>query len=94
MLLSVRLTNVRQNRYWHTHEDREGGRSHDQRSHQPISLPPTLTTILYGKGDMPSELVMSGTASRPLSDEVCVSNIFRVLVSVEASSVSNARRSG
>ena len=47
-------------------------------------MPPTLTTILTGNGDIPEALVMTGTAARPCSEEVCVIIICRVADKVEA----------
>lgn len=41
-------------------------------SHPLTSVPFTLTVSFTGKGDMPWAFEMSGTAVRPLSDDVCV----------------------
>lgn len=38
--------------------------------YEPISVPPTLTAILKGKGDIPLDWVIGGTAVRPRSEEV------------------------
>ena len=39
-------------------------------SHATTVSPPTLTSILIGKGEIPDAFVMSGTAIRPRSEEV------------------------
>lgn len=58
-------------------------------SHPLTSVPLTLTTILTGNGDMPWAVLISGTAERPCSDDVCVSMLCRLFVSVEDNSESN-----
>lgn len=62
-------------------------------SHPLTSVPFTLTIIFTGKGDMPCALVISGTAERPRSDDVCVSILWRLFVNVEDRSESNFCRS-
>jgi hypothetical protein len=58
------------------------------------STPPTLTPIRIGKGEIPVAFVMSGTAVRPFSQDVCTSIVCTAFVSVGASVVKNCCRSG
>lgn len=60
----------------------------------PTSIPPTLTVTRMGNGDIPVAFVMSGTAVRPFSDDVCTSIVCTAFVSVAANVVRNCCRSG
>jgi hypothetical protein len=51
---------------------------------QTTSIPPTLTVILIGKGEIPEASVIRGTAARPLSEDVYVSIVCIVFVRVAA----------
>lgn len=57
------------------------------------SIPPTLTIIFKGNGDIPVAFVINGTAIRPLSDEVWVRIVWSVFESVDATAVLNIWRS-
>jgi hypothetical protein len=51
------------------------------KENQGTSTPPSLTMIDIGNGLMLALLVMSGTAARPRSDEVCVAIVSNASVS-------------
>ena len=63
------------------------------RDQDGTSIPPTLTMTFTGNGDIPCACVMSGTAERPRSDDVCVIMTFRLFVSVVVRSEVNLARS-
>ena len=63
------------------------------RDQDGTSIPPTFTMILTGNGEIPCACVISGTAERPRSDDVCVIMTLRLFVSVVVRSEVNLARS-
>jgi hypothetical protein len=55
-------------------------RGRERKTYKPSPL--TLTVILKGKGEMPVDWVIGGTAVRPRSEDVCVSIVCMDLVKV------------